>query len=437
MKLFVTIYEETQEEAFRVLRSFDADHDGIELRSETFRGLDLKVFRRATTKLIILTRRGEVTTEATVKDALDAGIDFVDVEYRNDLGWVEAYRSQIILSHHDHEGMPDMTSILREMRSLRCAHTKLAVTPRDLDDNRRLLDHSAPGVTLVGMGERGLYARILAPFLGSELAFVSPPGGRQAAPGQISLATALSIYGPDRRDLRAERIFAVVGDPAGHSLSPAVHNPLFRKKGVQAAYTIASVARFDEVAQPFLTGEISGLSITTPFKEEALSFAERSRAVIGENARAANAVNTLVNVGGKILADNTDVDGFSMILAQLCGRDRKSVAVIGAGATARAAVVALDRAGMHTTIFNRTRKENARPLAELARFDGEIVIDTTPDADLDIPFRAGMSYVRAAYATSGPEERARAAGVDVFGGIGLLHNQAARQHELFMKVFES
>jgi len=47
---------------------------------------------------------------------------------------------------------------------------------------------------------------------------------------------------------------------AGHSLSPAIHNPLFEGTESPPPTTIASVERFDEVEEPFSAGRIRGLS---------------------------------------------------------------------------------------------------------------------------------------------------------------------------------
>lgn len=435
MQLFVTILEETADAAIDAIRALDRDHDGIEVRAERFPSIDLDAIRAATAKPIILTYRGSRARD--VARALDAGIDYVDVEWheRVDVG---NRPDRIVISHHDYDGMHDVERIVASMQALGCAHTKLAATPQTFADNERLLallDRRRNGATtLIGMGERGLYARILAPFRGSALTFVA--GGAAAAPGQLTLARALAIYGPDRDALDADRVFAVVGNPAGHSLSPSIHNRLFREKRVSAAYTIASVERFDEITGAFLRGEPCGLSVTAPFKEDAFAFAMRAGAQIGDNARECAAVNTFVNDQGRIVADNTDVDGFRAILQQICGRDRKSIAIVGAGGTARAALAAAKRESMHVTIYNRTPgKLGALPLDHLARFDGEIVIDTVP-ADVTVPLRAGMAYIRASYGgASDPIDRARAAGAQVFDGLDLLEAQAVRQHELFMCVF--
>ena len=453
MKLFVTILEDSPELAIEAIRRIDADHDGVEIRAEKFATNDFAALRAATTKPIIYTRRGLPFDAAILREALKGGIDFVDVEYVSGIRVPDPAR--VVLSFHDFDGMPDVESLARDMRALDCAHTKIAVTPQNFADNERLL-RLLPGMTVIGMGERGLYSRILAPFKGSQLQFVSRTEERKAAPGQMWAHRALAIYGPERETLHADRVFAVVGNPAGHSLSPLIHNELFRQKKVSAAYTIASVSSFDEVTASFLNGEPCGLSVTVPFKVDAFQFAEKQGAAIGANARDCEAVNTLVNIRGPrpeargLVADNTDVDGFATILSEVCGKDRKSVAIVGAGGTARAALVAASRAKMHVTVFNRTESKGSdlasrfgakgEPLDALPRFDGEIVINTTTsDAEVQMQARAGMTYIESAYGNPSAVlrlDRLRDNGVRVFDGLELLRAQAVRQHELFMKVFE-
>lgn len=431
MKLVVTVYEETFGAVLDAIRGLNADHDAVELRAERLGAIDLEALRNATVKPIILTHRDQQVSSQVIAEALAAGIDFVDVEWNPDLA-IDAPRERIVLSHHDFESMPDVESLLAKMRAFGCAHTKLAVTPATIEDNLRLLrllvapgtGHRAPGTgqrfhtTVIGMGERGLYSRILAPFRGSELTFVA--GGASAAPGQLTLDRALQIYGGDRESLHATYVFAVAGDPAGHSLSPAIHNPLFREKEVDAAYTIASFSTFAEIAKAFEAGEMRGLSITAPFKEEAFAYAERAGAFVRHNAREAGSVNTLVTMrDGCVVADNTDVDGFAALIG-----DAKNVAIVGAGGTARAALVALQRAGASVRVFNRSRREfphAIEPLDDLSRFEGDLVINTLPHgAEAELP--RGVRVIETKYSGAGGS------------GFDLLRAQAVRQNELFVEA---
>ncbi|HEV7241037.1 MAG TPA: type I 3-dehydroquinate dehydratase [Thermoanaerobaculia bacterium] len=403
MKLVVTVLEETCEATVRAIRAIALQHDMVEVRAEKFSSLDCEALQAATTKPIILTFRN------ASRPSVPEWRGLIDVEWRE--GVTIDNPSRTVISHHDYEGMRDAETIMAKMRALRCAYTKLAATPQNFADNERLLK-LLPG-TVIGMGERGLYSRILAPFRGSELAFVA--AGNIAAPGQLTLERAREIYGDAPQ--RAERVFAIVGNPAGHSLSPMIHNRLFREKNVPAAYTIASIERFDEITGAFLRGEPCGLSVTTPFKEDAFAFASEH----AENARRARAVNTLVNVSGRVIADNTDVDGF----AALIGARHDKAAVLGAGPTARAALVALEDARIPATVYNRANMNTLRD------FDGDLIINTLPPAaEVTIP-RCG-TYIEAAYSGEPREVDAE----QRFSGLDLLHAQAIRQHQLFMKVFD-
>jgi shikimate 5-dehydrogenase len=284
----------------------------------------------------------------------------------------------------------------------------------------------APDLTVIGMGGRGLYARILAPFFGSAFQFVSVDEERSAAPGQLALGRALAIYGPHRENLRAAKIFAIVGNPAAQTGSPVIHNPIFRQRGIAAAYSIFETDSFPDIAEPFARGDRfapSGLSVTAPFKEEALAFAQRVGAEIAPNAREAGAVNTLVRIGGHVLADNTDVDGFAALIAKTSAR---TAAVAGAGGTARAALVALRRAGIETTVFNRTPgKLGAEPLDTLASWRGDLVINTL-SGNVPVALPSAGTIIEAAY--GGGESRA------TFTGLDLLRAQAVRQSELFLEA---
>ncbi|HEX3578179.1 MAG TPA: type I 3-dehydroquinate dehydratase [Thermoanaerobaculia bacterium] len=418
MQLVVTIHETTPEIAIDVIRSIDADYDAIEVRVDAFgeRPVDWRAIRAATSKPIIATNRG--AGHADIDAALAAGIDFVDVEWPT-----EVDDSRVILSHHDYDGMPDVEELLRGMRA---SHVKIAATPQNFADNTRLLHALGnPRTTIIGMGARGLYSRILAPFFGSEFQFVSIDEKRSAAPGQLALQQALAIYGPERKHLRADKIFAIVGNPAAHSGSPAIHNAIFRQHGIAAAYSIFETDDFLVIAAPFANGERfapDGLSVTAPFKEDALAFAESAGAEIRADAGEAGAVNTLVRIGGRIIADNTDVDGFQQLIGKTNAR---TAAVIGAGGTGRAALVALRRAGIETIIFNRTEgKLNALPLDQLSAYRGDLVINTLP-RNVAVTLPNAVTIIEAAY---GGESQA------TFNGLDLLRAQAVRQSELFLEA---
>jgi len=396
VQLVATIYESTEAKAIAAVKALSTDVDMVEIRFDAFGGRDPEPFRNVTTKPLILTNRGG--------DPIDADFGLIDVEY----GRKVKDPQRTVLSFHDFERMPDLGPLIDAMAAFGCAHTKIAVTPKTLADNEKIIAAIRPGLTLIGMGERGLYSRILAPFFGSELFFAG-----NAAPGQLSLERAQAIYG-DRNIKRPAKIFAIAGNPAGQSMSPPTHNPLFRNKGVSAAYTIASFESFDEIAAAFEQGRIAGLSVTAPFKEKAFAFAKKIGAGIRRNAEEAGSVNTLVRTKSGVIADNTDVTGFERLLP-----NARRAAVVGAGGTSRAALVALRRKGIDAVVYNRTPRDGTRPLSELPSFDGDLVIDTLPPG-VQVAMPNGVKIIAAAY------DR---------GGLALFQEQALPQNELFLEAF--
>jgi shikimate dehydrogenase len=143
------------------------------------------------------------------------------------------------------------------------------------------------------------------------------------------------------------RRFAVVGDPVGHSKSPAMHSAALRALGLPHTYD-AVRATSDElpgVVARLREGQYDGLNVTVPHKEGVLSLVD----ALDESARVAGAANTLVrDPSGRLVAHNTDAPALAAELAGLAG-SRSWPAdgwalVLGSGGAARAAVAAL---GVH------------------------------------------------------------------------------------------
>ena len=159
------------------------------------------------------------------------------------------------------------------------------------------------------------------------------------------------------------RLYAVVGDPVSHSLSPLIHNRWMREAGLDAHYSAIHLQTSD--AAPglrLLAKDYSGLNITLPHKIAALAASDTASA----DAKRVGAANTLVRTdSGGWSAHNTDIEGFAAALQSAEGSDLKgkSVVLIGAGGAARAAVLHLAKLGADLSIVNRS-KENADALAK-------------------------------------------------------------------------
>ncbi|GAC1539792.1 MAG: shikimate dehydrogenase [Vulcanimicrobiaceae bacterium] len=147
---------------------------------------------------------------------------------------------------------------------------------------------------------------------------------------------------------------AVIGDPVAHSASPALHRTFLRAQAVPGTYEAIRVAAGSgaRAIDALRDDGFTGLNVTTPRKEEAYARADERDAA----ACAAGAVNTLVLDAAGVRGYNTDGIGALGALrhAGLSDVRRSRVLVLGAGPTARAALVALRDAGCATSVWNRT-----------------------------------------------------------------------------------
>ncbi len=174
----------------------------------------------------------------------------------------------------------------------------------------------------------------------------------------------------------------IVLHPAGHTLSPVLHETAYRALGLDARYEV-----FD-VAPGQLAGELEvlrarglrQLSVSLPHKEEALALAHSSSPA----ARAIGACNTLALANGRYHADNTDWIGVQRTLEPLGPWGGHHATVLGAGGAARAVVYALVDLGMEVVVVNRTAARAERLVAELGGRIGaldepcDLLVNATP-----------------------------------------------------------
>lgn len=159
-------------------------------------------------------------------------------------------------------------------------------------------------------------------------------------------------------------VVVLLGDPVGHSLSPALHNAAFAEQGLDLVYLACAVEadRLAAAMDGLWALGARGANVTIPHKRGALEHAAETT----PTARALGAANTLIRTDAGWRADNTDVAGF---LAPLDSHRQRladaSVVVLGAGGAARAVVygAAVGLGAASVTVVAR-RPEQAEALAE-------------------------------------------------------------------------
>lgn len=138
------------------------------------------------------------------------------------------------------------------------------------------------------------------------------------------------------------RLAGVIGNPLDHTLSPAMHNAVYEALELDWVYIPLPLAddtdlmRFLGAARvlPFV-----GFNVTMPFKQSMLSMCDE----VAMLAKMAGAVNTVHCVDGRFIGYNTDGRGLVESIAAETGftPEGRSVAIVGAGGAAGAALVAL------------------------------------------------------------------------------------------------
>jgi len=103
--------------------------------------------------------------------------------------------------------------------------------------------------------------------------------------------------------------FGLIGDPIGHSLSPALF-----KAGYDGRYPyeLIETPDFEEAYQRFLEG-YDGINVTAPFKELAIRKAD----ILSEECRLIGATNLLVKTPEGIKAYNSDYLGVRIWIGEI------------------------------------------------------------------------------------------------------------------------
>jgi len=291
---------------------------------------------------------------------------------------------KILLSFHDFQRTPPLPRRLAHARRGEADAIKIAARALTISDSLRLLRlaHASNDIVSVPMGEIGLPARLLALREGSALAYA--PVSHATAPGQVSLHDFKRLYRGDAITHKT-KIYGVIGNPVGHSLSPLLHNTGFVAAECDASYFPFLVESLKEFLQAIPEFGLRGFSVTIPHKQTIMKHLAECEPI----AEKIGAVNTIV-VGkdGGLRGSNTDYLGVLRALeGKLRLRDSR-VLVFGAGGSARAAAFALADAEAEVLICAR-REAAGRELARecgaqaiarkyLAAARFEAIVNATP-----------------------------------------------------------
>jgi shikimate dehydrogenase len=255
----------------------------------------------------------------------------------------------------------------------------------------------------------------------------------------------------------------LIGFPVGHSVSPAMHNAAFEALGLTEWHYELLLTPLEELPQRLQSlknGEFMGANVTIPHKQNVMPHLDS----IVMAARSIDAVNTIVVEDERLVGHNTDSAGFILDLeahgVQVYGMN---ALVLGAGGAAHSAALGLANRGATVTVMARREaqawelrnhlrrgvsfnfKVEVQPFSALPKIAPtlNLIVNCTPLGmepridetvwDTAIPFPSGAVVYDMVYR---PREtrllrEAKAAGLTVISGLGMLIYQGALAFELW------
>lgn len=166
--------------------------------------------------------------------------------------------------------------------------------------------------------------------------------------------------------------YTLIGHPLGHSMSPLIHNELFKLKGRDCIYNLTDIApeKLSECGE-FLR-RFSGFNITIPHKVNVIKLIDE----LAESAKRYNSVNCVDCKDGRLIGYNTDCDGFLLSTKEF--PLDKNVLLIGCGGVGRMMAIEVALHGGNLTIGIIPE---AADTAEKLKAE---IINIVPDASVEI-----------------------------------------------------
>jgi len=176
--------------------------------------------------------------------AIQAGAKAVDLEIESaeDSGAplsTLSGRAKVVVSYHNFDGTPPTEPVVRRLLRHPADAHKLVVTARKPSDIHRVLAvaraHPRNRIIAFSMGEVGFPSRVIATAFGAPFTYAAPASAEGTAPGQVEARAMRRLYRLEKLT-RSSRVYGVIADPVGHSISPVVHNRAFQARRADAVY---------------------------------------------------------------------------------------------------------------------------------------------------------------------------------------------------------
>ena len=340
---------------------------------------------------------------------------------------------------------------------------------------------------LIPMGSFGIPARIISHLSASLWTYCIPDttDAKQSSSellqklGQISASQLDTLYRYHELQLSNNKnipVFAVIGNPVLHSISPHYFNILFKKQNKKAVYIHLHTDDITYITKIAKLMNIKGMSVTVPHKSNIIPTLQYTNPVV----QACSACNTVLCTPTEWKGYNTDVFGLLHPLLQKLATPYKKkeqtftlesyhnllkgkkCLIIGAGGSAKSATYALQLCGAEILISNRNI-ENAKKLIQhfsstyisycslqdyntMQKWNLDIIIQTTSVGMMTnisplpkYPFLGKETVYDIIYTPSETKflSEAKNHGCSIINGSTMFSEQAKEQAKLFLQMIKN
>lgn len=177
--------------------------------------------------------------------------------------------------------------------------------------------------------------------------------------------------------------YGLIGFPLSHSFSKKYFSEKFSTAGItNCSYENFEISSIDKFPELISSNDISGLSVTIPYKQEIIPFLDKL-SVDAEGIGAVNTIKIDKSKGGLLIGHNTDVIGFRSSLLGLIGEYRPDALVLGTGGAAKAVIFVLKSLGINAKLVSRKSDHTKSilsysDLSEEMIKNNKLIINTTP-----------------------------------------------------------
>ena len=230
--------------------------------------------------------------------------------------------------------------------------------------------------------------------------------------------------------------YGLIGEKLSHSFSKEIHESLSDYE-----YELCEIAR-EELSSFLSKREFCAINVTIPYKKEVIPHLDE----ISPEAEELEAVNVIVNRGGRLCGYNTDYDGMrDLILRSGIDLKNKKVLILGTGGTSRtSSLVAKDLGASEVIFVSREKKDGTVDYLEATTLhtDADVIINATPvgmypnNEECPITLDSFNNLLAVFDAIYNPLRtplvlEAKKRGIHAEGGLYMLVSQAVKASELF------